>query len=210
MASRSREDVEGMTRKKRSKLMVAAVTVVGVLVVVYLQFVVLPAQYRQDRFDEILEKHLPPDPPEYPMKLAEREALRVEILQGPAEGVPRFVIRGEEIMPELGEGVPRLPPRPVVGKTGSQADLDAYLRARNRLWTRYVEPKLALVRRRMAELFRADPSLRGEIDAGPGVRHAYIIGVLDSFLEVAGNLGIEDPEITFVGQPPPSPPAKPR
>jgi Biopolymer transport protein ExbD/TolR len=133
-----------------------------------------------------------------PERIDERVNIKVVIKQTDLEGVPHFVMFEEDLVGSLGPGVPRMGTRPVAGK-----DLiDAYTRARDQHWRQYIEPKLAAVKQRIETSLRADRTLPCEIDAEPKVRHAYVIAVLDAFLEVCDNLDIEKPEITFVGTPP--------
>ena len=136
-----------------------------------------------------------------PERIDERVNIKVVIKQTEDEGVPHFWMFEEDLMGGLGAGVRRMDTRPVAPK----AAYDAYMAARGQHWRQYVEPKLAAVKQRIETALRADRTLPCEIDSGPKVRHAYVIGVLDAFLEVCSKLDIDKPEITFVGTPPPRP-----
>jgi hypothetical protein len=141
-----------------------------------------------------------------PERIDERVNIKVTIKQTESEGVPHFWMFEEDLMGGLGAGVPRLPPRPVAGSAGKvQDDVVRYMAAREQHWRQYIEPKLGAVKQRIEQALRADRTLPCEIDSGPKVRHAYVIAVLDAFLEICAKLDITEPEITFVGTPPPRP-----
>ena len=150
-----------------------------------------------------IEAYLPKDRglAQTPERIDERVNIKVVIKQTELEGVPHFWLFEEDLLGGLGAGVPRMGTRPIA----PQSEVEAYMSRRDQHWRQYIEPKLGAVKQRIESALRADRTLPCEIDAGPKVRHAYVIAVLDAFLEVCAKLDIDSPEITFVGTPPSRP-----
>jgi biopolymer transport protein ExbD len=122
------------------------------------------------------------------LPLVEKEPIRVVLEQTDAEGVPHVSLFGEEIRPDLGRGVGPLPRIPLSGDHG---EIDAAKARHETVWREHYVPKLAVLRDRLESYREADPTLEYQVAAGPRVRHAFMVGVLDTFLEV----GIEQVDI---------------
>jgi hypothetical protein len=137
-----------------------------------------------------------------PQKIDEKVKITVKITQTEQEGVPHFIMFNEDIRQDLGQGVRRLPSPP---SAASGKDLKDYNAKREMHFRTYVQPKIEIIKQKIRDYLKEDPTLPCEIDSGPHVRHEYVIAVLDAFIEVCHEQSIKEPEITFVGEPPPRP-----
>jgi hypothetical protein len=135
-----------------------------------------------------------------PEKIEEKVQIKVIITQTEDEGVPHFIMFDQDILADLGRGVKRMGSPPTGG-----AELKAYNDQREVFWNQYIQPKINEIKKKIDEYLAEDPTLPCQIDAGHLVRHEYVIAVLDAFIEVCQSRNIENPEITFVGTPPPRP-----
>jgi len=133
-----------------------------------------------------------------PMKLVEQPGIVVKLRQTAEEGVPHILLGDEEVLPELGAGRPPLKPEDHPDPVRFAEEVEAFERA-------FIAPKIAALKPKVRTLLEDDEALPLQIDAGPEVRHEYVIAILDTFIEVCHDLDIEAPEITFVGSPPPRP-----
>ena len=129
---------------------------------------------------------LAPTPVDVPPKLK----IQVRIKQKKSEGVPRFYLLNQEMMPGHGLGVPPL--EPLADDASSEKHL-AYQRDYETRWQQYIKPKLDALKAEIDRARKNDDEAPGEIRADADVRHAYVIGALDCFL-VAGLT-----DVTFYG-----------
>jgi biopolymer transport protein ExbD len=130
-----------------------------------------------------------------PQRIEERQEIKVTIKQELDEGVPHFVMFGEDIGRTASDnGVPRLK-KPDDLRSGTE--IEAWDAKRAAFWNRHIKDKLVKVQEEIERLFDTDKTLPGQIDAGPNVRHEYVVAVLNCFMAA----GMTD--ITFVGTPPP-------
>jgi biopolymer transport protein ExbD len=96
--------------------------------------------------------------------------------------------------PELGRGLHRLASLP---KDAPEGRREADNARRKQRWERHFQPKLDALEARLEHIASVEPRARFEVDAGPKVLHAYVVGVLDTFLKA----GIDKVDIR--GTPPP-------
>ena len=146
-----------------------------------------------------IEAYLPKDRgmAKTPERIEERVTIKVVLKQEQNEGVPHFWLFNEDVG-RIGSdtGVRRLPSDAVYTKAEQKRKYEADHKA---FWNRYVANKVKLLQDRIEEHYKRDPTLPGQIDAGPHVRHEYVVAVLDAFMRAGMT------EITFVGEPPPRP-----
>lgn len=116
--------------------------------------------------------------------------IQVRIEQRKGEGIPRYFLLNNEMMPGLGLGVPPL--EPLADDAPAEQAL-AYQRSYESRWRQFIKPKLDALEAEIARARRSDGETPGEIRAGSNVRHAYVIGALDRFLVT----GLTD--VTFSG-----------
>jgi biopolymer transport protein ExbD len=120
--------------------------------------------------------------------------VRVSLRQTETEGIPRLLLLGEAMRPELGRGLHRLASLP---KDAPEGRREADNARRKQRWERHFQPKLDALEARLEHIASVEPGARFEVDAGPKVLHAYVVGVLDTFLKA----GIDKVDIR--GTPPP-------
>jgi hypothetical protein len=137
-----------------------------------------------------------------PQKIDEKVKITVKITQTEQEGVPHFIMFNEDIRADLGADQRRLPSPPAAG---SGKELKDYNARRENFFRTFVQPKIEIIKQKIRDYLKEDPTLPCEIDSGPHVRHEYVIAVLDAFIEVCHEQSIKEPEITFVGEAPPRP-----
>jgi biopolymer transport protein ExbD len=149
-----------------------------------------------------IEAYLPKDRglAKTPERIDEKVTIKVVLRQTAEEGVPHFIMFDEDVGRAPGDNsVPRMPPPPASTDSNYSSKKKAYDEAHRAFIDRHIAPKIALVERKIDDLYSKDPTLPGQIDAGRYVRHEYVIMVLDAFIKAGMN------EITFVGTPPPRP-----
>ncbi len=123
-----------------------------------------------------------------PMEKTDDVPVKVVIEQSDREGVPHLMLFGEEIRADLGRGVGPLPRIPV---SGSEEEIRKAKARHEAVWQKHYVPKLAELQDRIRAFHEQDPKLEYQIAPGPRVRHAFVVGVIDTFLTV----GIEQVDI---------------
>jgi hypothetical protein len=132
-----------------------------------------------------------------PERIDEKITIKVVLKQEQIEGVPHFWLFNEDVGRTGSDaGAERLPSD--AGYTTAD-EKRGYEKRHKEFWDRYIANKIRLLQERIEEHYKRDPTLPGQIDAGPYVRHEYVIAVLDAFMRAGMT------EITFVGEPPPRP-----
>jgi biopolymer transport protein ExbD len=112
-------------------------------------------------------------------RIKEVVTVRVIMRQAASEGVPRISVFQQEIAPEVGLGAAPLPRTP---RDADPATMRAAQVRHKAYWERNVTPKLAVLEEKLKVFVSRDKTLEYEIDAGPLVRHEYVVGVVDTFV----------------------------
>ena len=190
-----------MAKKKTDDSEAFALNLTSMIDVVFQLIIFFMCAMKFKTLEKKIEAFLPKDRglAKTPEKIEEKVQIKVVLRQEPNEGVPHFYMFNEDVGRQPGDNnVARLG-SPPMGKGVKATAIRAYEAKHKAFWGSHISPKLKLVEERIKELYEKDDTLPGQVDAGPHVRHEYVIAVLNAFMDA----GME--EITFVGTPPPRP-----
>ena len=114
--------------------------------------------------------------------------VRVVVRQTAEEGVPHIAVLEKEIRPDLGRGVRPLPRLP---RDASRAEARAHEARHRAFWERHFAPKLRALEQVLVRHRSSGGDFRWQVDAGPQVRHEFVVAVFDTFVAA----DIDDVEI---------------